>query len=151
MTARPLEHIDVHSVLVLAGVDTTWRALLDSLAARRHDRGWRAAVMAVGAVPALPGRGPLDTLGAELPGFEVCELEPPRLIALRGWHHFAAYRLRFRLEPDGAGRTRLSAESEAMFPGRAGAVYRRLILGTGLHVMATTGLLKRIRRLAERT
>ena len=138
-------------MVVRADRDATWRALLASLASRRRDVPWLVGVHLLGAQPAAADGAPLDVLGAELPGFEVCEVEPPRLLAVRGWHHFAAYLVRYRLDAEGPGRTRVTIESEAMFPGRAGALYGKLVVGTGFHVMAVKGLLHGLRRRAERT
>jgi hypothetical protein len=76
-------------------------------------------------------------------------VDPPNLIAVRGWHHWAAYLVRHRLDEEGPGRTRLTVESEAMFPGRAGALYGKLVVGSGLHVLSVQGILRDVRRRAE--
>lgn len=147
--AANLPRIDDHSIVVTASVDTTWKALLGLVASMRRGRLRRVGVAILGAQPSGADDTPLDVRGAAVPGFEVSAVDPPRCIELRGWHHWSAYCLRFRVEPVRDGATRLTAETEAMFPGRAGGVYRRLVIGTRFHVRAVSGLLNGVRRRAE--
>lgn len=144
-----LPFVDEHSVVVAACVDETWRALLRSLESGRRSASRRIGALVLGAVPAAANGAPLEEPGAELPGFEVRAVEPPKLIELRGWHHWSAYLLRYRLEPAGDEATRLTAETEAMFPGRAGALYRLLVIGSGFHVRAVMSELRSVKRRAE--
>ena len=81
-------------------------------------------------------------LGTRDPGgFHVAESVPGSLLALEGRHRFSRYRLAFHLEPDGDG-TRVTARTHAAFPGPHGAVYRALVVGTRLHVVATRRILR---------
>jgi hypothetical protein len=74
---------------------------------------------------------------------------PGRELVLQGRHRFASYALIFRIEDIGPRRSRLRAESRAAFPGRAGRLHRRLVIGTGGHVVGMRRLLSAIRRRSE--
>jgi hypothetical protein len=54
----------------------------------------------------------------------------------------------FRVADTADGQTSVTARTYAEFPGLHGRVYRALIMGTGAHVIATTGILRSVRRLA---
>ena len=72
----------------------------------------------------------------------VAELIPERLLVLQGSHHFSDYALSFRLEPLGAVRTRVIAETRAVFPGLKGRAYRALVIGTRMHVLVVRRVLR---------
>jgi hypothetical protein len=78
-------------------------------------------------------------------GFAIDEEVPPRRLALTGRHRFSRYALVFELDPHGQ-QTVLRALTYARFPGPHGRVYRLLVIGTRLHVVATRRLLRSIRR-----
>src|ERR1700754_2515490 len=78
------------------------------------------------------GPRPLE-VGSTVPGFHVAALTPERLLVMAGSHHFSEYALSFRLEPLGAVRTRVIAETRAVFPGFKGRAYRALVIGTRMH------------------
>jgi hypothetical protein len=92
----------------------------------------------------------LSRYSAALPYFAVGAGDPPRELVLIGAHRFSRYALIFRLDDLGGGRTRLRAETRAEFPGAKGSVYRALVIGTRAHVLATRGMLARIKALTER-
>lgn len=114
-----LPYVDQHAVEIGAGVEVTWEAVERT-------------------AQALPRRG-----------FRVVGRIPERELGLRGHHLFSRYALIFRLDPLDPGRTRVRAETRAAFPGLRGRVYRGLVIGTRLHVLATRRLLGGIRRRAE--
>jgi hypothetical protein len=91
----------------------------------------------------------LSKFAATLSYFGVGAGDPPRELILIGAHRFSRYALTFRLD-DLGGRTRLRAETRAEFPGAKGGVYRALVIGTRIHVLATRGMLDRIKAGAER-
>jgi hypothetical protein len=93
--------------------------------------------------------GSLDRVGATIPGFRVDRADAPHELALVGRHRFSAYGLTFRIDDLGGGRSRLRALTHAAFPGVAGTAYRALVIGTRLHVAATRGMLRGVRRKAE--
>jgi hypothetical protein len=146
-----LPYLDEHETTIGVGVDDVWPVLVQTL-----DRGFSRAGMAaysraVGSADrTASGPRPLAE-GSTLPGFRVVTAVPGRELVLQGRHRFSSYALTFRLEPVGADRSRLRAESRAAFPGWAGAAYRLLLLRTGGHVVLTRRLLAGIRRRAERS
>lgn len=153
MSASPerLPHIDEHALVVEAGRDATWTAL------SRVVEG----TVSAGAAPRLArilgcadtaaaGPRPLAE-GSTLPGFHVAALERPTELALAGSHRFSAYALIFRLERLEEGRTRVRAETRAEFPHLKGAIYRGLVIGTRMHVLATRRILAGVKRNAERS
>jgi hypothetical protein len=127
-----LPYVDRHELAIDAPRAIVWDALegyvRETLGARRF--------------PSL-GR----VLGTEpASGFAVVRREPSRTLELAGRHRFARYRLRFELDDGANGGTRLVAVTHAEFPGVRGWVYRTLVIGTRLHVLATRGILRAVQR-----
>lgn len=146
-----LPHVDEHSVLIDASVDTAWDALLrvaeSSFASPVSARGARL----LGCVD-VDSTGPRPlAMGSAFPGFHVATCERPTELALAGRHRFSDYALVFRLDSLGNGRARLRAETRASFPGIAGSAYRTLVIGTRIHVLVTRRLLGAIKQRAERS
>jgi hypothetical protein len=83
-------------------------------------------------------------------GFQVAAAAAGSELALVGRHRFSCYALIFRLEQIGPGRSRLTAETRAAFPGLAGRVYRALVIGTHGHVVVVALLLSAIKRRSEK-
>jgi hypothetical protein len=146
-----LPHVDEHLISLNAGAEETWEALLEtadaSMASRRAALG--ARLLGCEDV-AASGPRPL-ALGSTIPGFHVELADRPNELALRGRHRFTRYALIFRLDADGDALTRLRAETRAEFPGMTGGAYRAIVIGSGLHVVATRRLLAAIKRRAERS
>ena len=67
---------------------------------------------------------------------------------MAGRHRFSHYRLVFELVDAADDETHLSARTYAEFPGLRGRVYRALVIGTRLHVLATNQILRSVRRAA---
>jgi hypothetical protein len=141
-----LPYVDEHTVTIERSRDVSWAALqqmLESAASARFTR-------ALGCTDtAASGPRPMEE-GSTVPGFHVVAADAPGELSLAGRHHFSDYALIFRLDELSEGRTRLRAESRAAFPGFGGAVYRRLLMGTGGHVVATRRMLAAVKRSAER-
>ncbi|MGF0172958.1 hypothetical protein ACQF36_21385 [Streptomyces sp. Marseille-Q5077] len=78
-------------------------------------------------------------------GFRVAIAAPGHELALVGRHPFSSYALIFHLDETDRGHTRLRAETRASFPGPAGDVYRRLVIGTGAHALAVRRMLSKVR------
>ncbi|MFG1669240.1 hypothetical protein [Streptomyces sp. Y7] len=78
-------------------------------------------------------------------GFRVAVSIPGEELAYVGHHPFSTYALLFHLNETDRGHTRLRAETRARFPGRAGAVYRRLVIGTGAHALIVRRMLRKVR------
>jgi hypothetical protein len=144
-----LPYIDQHAVPVSAGVDDVWTALLDALDGSFSRPSTTVYSRIVGCADSTAsGPRPL-AVGATVPGFRVAVADPGRELALVGRHHFSSYRLTFRLEPLGPGRSELRAESRAVFPGLPGGAYRLLVIGSGIHVRAVKSMITAIGRAAE--
>lgn len=92
----------------------------------------------------------LSRFAATFSYFAVGASDAPRELVLIGAHRFSRYALIFRLDDLGGARTRLRAETRAEFPGAKGSVYRALVIGTRIHILATRGILARVKARAER-
>jgi hypothetical protein len=145
-----LPYVDEHSLTVGAGHEATWQALLHVAEAMVSAAAAPRYARLVGCADiAATGPRPLAA-GSALPGFHVVIAEQPVELALAGSHRFSDYALIFRLEGLPDGKTRLRAETRATFPGLKGGLYRALVIGTRLHVLATRRVLEATRRRAER-
>ncbi|HEU4544248.1 MAG TPA: hypothetical protein VFR23_24165 [Jiangellaceae bacterium] len=140
-----LPFIDEHHVLVAAPATTVWR----HLGAAWEGPGWAGRMTAslLAAVPRRASDYPL-TQGAALPGFSVREAVQGERLALMGHHRFSEYALTFTLT-EAPGGTRLSARTDARFPGIRGQLYRTLVIRSGGHRVVLMRLLRRVRRAAE--
>jgi hypothetical protein len=145
MQLGDLPPLDVHATNVATGVENVWPAVLETVD-RAFSGPWAGRyARVVGCVPrSASGPRPLAE-GSTLPGFRVVAAIPESELVLEGRHRFASYGLIVRLEPLGTDRSRLTAETRAAFPGRAGALYRLLVVGTGVHVIAVRRLLSHMK------
>jgi len=144
-----LPRVDEHATVVAAGVDEVWRALTETLDRTYSRPGPARYARLVGCADrTASGPRPLAE-GSVFPGFRVVGAVPGGELVLRGSHRFSAYAFVFRLDELAPGRTRLRAETRAVFPGPAGAVYRLLVIGSGGHAAGVCRLLAGIRRRAE--
>jgi hypothetical protein len=144
-----LPEIDDHVRLVAASRDRAWRALLAVLA--RTFRELPRPLTAAWGLEPRTRSGDWDdpVIGSTIPGFEVAEIDPPRVLTLRGQHRFSRYEFRFTLEDAEPGRVELHARTSAEFPGMLGRTYRALVIGTGGHAVAVRRLLAEVARRAE--
>lgn len=162
---EPLPFIDDHVRVVAAPPERTWSALLAVVAGMPGRELPKPLVSAWGLERSRrSGDWGAPVPGDTIVGFEVAEVDPRRLLVLRGRHRFSRYELRFVLEPLTGGsltggsrpgepageRVELHARSYAVFPGPLGLVYRTLVIGTRGHVFAVRRLLAQIARRAER-
>ncbi len=148
--AERLPHIDEHSIEVGASPEATWGALLRTVERSVGAGGAPRLARALGCEDTVAaGPRPLAE-GAAIPGFHVEAAREPEVLSLLGAHRFSDYALVVRLEPVGEGRTRLRAETRAVFPGLRGSVYRALVIGTRGHVLVTNRILRAVKRRAER-
>lgn len=145
-----LPHVDEHAVVVEATAAVAWASLLRVVEATVSSGAASRFARIVGcADTAASGPRPLEG-GSVLPGFHVESATAPSELALAGRHRFSSYALIFHLDDLGAGRTRVRAETRAEFPGLKGAVYRGLVIGIRMHVLATRRILGAAKRNAER-
>lgn len=124
-------YIDEHVVRVDAPPEPVWAAL----------QRYTTSLLRSGE------RNPLLVLLGPQPraGFAVAESVEQRRISLEGRHRFSRYRLVFELSDGPGGATLVHARSFGAFPGLHGRIYRALVIGTRLHVLATTHMLRAIR------
>jgi hypothetical protein len=145
-----LPHVDEHATIVTADRETTWAALLRAAEATTAGAGAPRYARLVGCADTeAVGPRPL-AVGSAFPGFHVAAAEQPAQLALAGSHRFSDYALVFRLDRLDGGRTRVRAETRAEFPHLHGDVYRALVIGTRMHVLATRRVLAAVKRRAER-
>ncbi|MFE7931685.1 hypothetical protein ACFU6S_23755 [Streptomyces sp. NPDC057456] len=148
ITALP--RVDEHTTIVTAEAADVWRGLGETLDRSFTRPGSARYARLVGATDrTASGPGPLAE-GSTLHGFRVAEAVTGRRLVLVGGHRFSSFALVFRLDEAGPGRTRLCAETRAAFPGRAGGLYRGLVIGTGGHGLVVRRMLASARRRAER-
>jgi hypothetical protein len=146
-----LPHVDEYSLVVEAGREATWEALLRVAEGSTSSAAVPRYARLVGCADTkASGPRPLAE-GSAFPGFHVATAAAPAELALAGSHRFSDYALIFRLEQLDGGRTLVRAETRAEFPRLKGAIYRGLVIGTRLHVLATRRLLAGVKRNAERT
>ena len=140
-----LPFVDEQRTLVPAPAGEVWERLLARVP-RFADAETFAGLL--GARPRRSSGGPL-TEGATLPGFEVAEAVPGRLLRLTGSHHFSRYTLVLTLAEEDGG-TWLSARTYAEFPGLRGFAYRALVIGSGAHHLFVARLLRGVREKPDR-
>jgi len=129
-----LPFVDEHTTDVAAARARTWAAL------ERH-------VQRLVNARSDPFR---RLLGTDPPaGFAVSSSVPQQRIELAGGHRFSRYRLVFEITDAQPARTRVHARTFAAFPGPQGRIYRALVIGSRLHVLATRHMLREIRCAAE--
>jgi hypothetical protein len=139
--------LDSHSVVIPAGNAAAWRGVVRFVSDRMSSPAAARYARLVGCVPAnASGPRPVE-VGSTVPGFEVTTLESGRELVLTGRHRFARYQVVFRVS--GAPASTVVAESRAEFPGRLGAVYRMLVIGTRFHVLAVRRMLRSVAREAD--
>jgi hypothetical protein len=149
MTTDDLPFIDEHTVDIAASADATWAELVASVDASFLRPTARRFARVVGCEQTeATGPRPLAA-GATIAGFRVETAIPGTELVLAGRHRFAAYALRFRLEPRGQRSTRVYAETRASFPGVRGGIYRLLVITGGGHTVAVRRLLTGVKRRVE--
>jgi hypothetical protein len=131
-----LPYVDEHAITIAAPRDVVWTGL------RRY------ATTVIG----LSGGSTVARILGTVPpsGFEVADEVPGAGLTLAGRHRFSHYALVFELHDAAEGSTVLGAKTYAVFPGLQGRMYRALVIGTRIHVLATSTMLRAIRRLSLR-
>ena len=129
--ADDLPYIDEHTIGVDAPRERVWTALERYIESLLHGVERNPLVALLGPRPRA--------------GFDAVEKVEQQRLSLAGRHHFSRYRLDFELRDIPGGGTRVQARSYAAFPGLHGRTYRALVIGTGLHVVATKHMLRGIR------
>ena len=145
-----LPFVDAWSVDIAAPPRVVWDTVLATAPGTRGGPIRRAVAVLLNADPADSNGLASHALGAERPGFAVCEVVAPVTYALAGQHRFATYQLVFRIDQRGPGSSRLTAETFAAFPGSGGRLYRMFLMDAKLHAFVMWVMVRRIRRRAER-
>ncbi len=127
-----------------------WDTLMAACPGPRASGPLRLMGALLGVEPAAANGLASHVIGAERPGLIVREVVRPATWAAAGRHRFARYQVVFRIEPSASGGSRLSLETYASFPGRAGAAWQRMVMASGVYGAAVRALLARLRRRAER-
>ena len=144
-----LPHIDTHEIAIDAPPEAVWEALGRVAGGSFSGSASQRFAKAVGCRELTVSGSPTET-GSTFPGFRVAAAEPALELRLEGQHRFSRYELVFRLDEPSPGTTHLSAETRAVFPGLKGRLYRTLVIGTRIHVLATRRMLDATKRRAER-
>ena len=147
----PLERlpaIDEHGIEVDAPADVAWAALFPTLEQSFNGRFARRYAGRVEAAETEKS-GDLHHPGGTLPGFTVTRAIAPVMLALAGKHRFAQYAVVFRIDLLPGQRSCVKLETRAEFIGLRGRIYRVGVLGTRLHVIVVSRMLRSIRNRAE--
>lgn len=128
-----LPYVDEHAITVEVPRDQAWAAL----------NRYAASI-------GLPEGSPMARILGTAPrsGFAVAESVPASTLTLAGRHRFSRYALVFELDDAAGDAVVLRAKTYAVFPGLHGKVYRALVIGTRVHVLATNRMLGSVRRLS---
>lgn len=149
MDHTQLPYIDEHFSDIAADADAVWTELLEGIE-RSFSHRFAALYARTIRCDDREATGPRPfEVGSTIPGFHVAAMTPHTELVLEGRHRFSTYALIFRLDRVDLGRSRLHAVTRAAFPGRAGAAYRLVVIGTGGHVVAVRRLLTAITTRAE--
>ncbi len=146
--AQELPFIDRHTILVDADRETVWRALTDTFG----DSGGKlftAYARLIGVDPDS-NEGRLDQVGSTRIGFRVSGSKPAQQLELTGSHRFSTYSLTWDITEEPFGKSRLSATTNAKFPGIHGRAYKAAVIDSSAHARVTRRMLKAVRHRATR-
>ncbi len=144
-----LPFIDEHYIEIAAKPDEVWDALMSVVSGLGERRRGEYGAKALGCEE-TEAEGEAGSIGSKIPGFVVTRSVKPAVLALMGQHRFSRYALIFTILEKPSGLMLLSAQTRAEFPGKRGRLYRGLVIGTHGHVIATTSILRQVRKRAER-
>jgi hypothetical protein len=144
-----LPFVDEHYIEIAAKPDEVWDALMRVVSGLGERKRGAYGAKALGCEE-TEAEGETGAIGSKVPGFVVTRSVKPAVLALMGQHRFSRYALIFTILEKPSGLILLSAQTRAEFPGKKGRVYRGLVIGSHGHVIATTSLLRQVRKQAER-
>ena len=144
-----LPFVDEHFIEIAATPELVWDALIGVVEDFGEGRSAPSVSRALGCAQ-TEAEGHAQEIGSTIPGFVVTRSVRPAVLALMGQHRFSRYALIFSIVEKPSGLVLLGAQTRAEFPGRRGRVYRGLVIGTRGHVLATTSILRSVRKRAER-
>jgi hypothetical protein len=144
-----LPFVDEHYVEIAASPEQVWDALIAVMGGVSEGRTGRPVARALGCAQ-TESEGEPGEIGSTIPGFVVARSIRPAVLALMGQHRFSRYALIFSIVEKPSGLVLLGAQTRAEFPGGRGRIYRGLVIGTRGHVLVTSGILRSVRKRAER-
>ena len=144
-----LPFVDEHWIEIAAKPEEVWDALMELVSGLGTGRSSERVSRALGCED-TKADGETGEIGSTIPGFLVTRSVKPAVLALMGQQRFSRYALIFTILEKPSGLMLLSAQTRAEFPGRKGRAYRGLVVGTHGHMVVTTGMLRQVRKRAER-
>jgi hypothetical protein len=144
-----LPFVDEHFIEIAASPELVWEALITTMTGISEGRTGAPISRALGCAQ-TETEGQVGEIGSTIPGFVVTRSVRPAVLALMGQHRFSRYALIFRILEKPSGLVLLSAQTRAEFHGAKGRAYRGLVIGTRGHVVVIAGILRGVRRRAER-
>jgi hypothetical protein len=94
--AERLPYVDEHAVILAAGIEDAWAALVGVVEGAFSLKGSRALARLLNCTDSdASGPRPLER-GSTIPGFHVASAQRPVELALAGRHRFSRYALSFR-------------------------------------------------------
>jgi hypothetical protein len=136
------------AVEIEADAVRTWEALIATMPRLFDTRRARRVAPLLGCAQ-TGAKGDPSAIGSTLPGFIVARSVRPALLALLGQHRFSRYALLFAVDDLGHGRSRLTAETRAEYPGRAGTLFHSLLVRSRGQLTAVDRILSSVKKRAE--
>jgi SnoaL-like protein len=136
------------SVEVEADAVRTWEALIATMPRLFDTRRARRMAPLLGCAQ-TEAKGDPSVTGSTLPGFIVARSVRPGLLALLGQHRFSRYALLIAIDDLGHGRSRITAETRAEYPGRGGTLFHSLLVRTRGQLTAVNRILDAVKKRAE--
>lgn len=118
-----------------------WEATQSLIAAILSTRAASLVARALGCLNVTPEKAGALEEGTQLAGFFVAEADSPHRLVLAGEHRLAEYAFIIDLRSFDSGSVRFSIETRAAFKGRAGALYKRLVVESRFHACVMRALL----------
>jgi hypothetical protein len=144
---QALPPVNEISVEIAADPVRTWEALIATTPRLFDTRRARRVAPLLGCAQ-TEAKGEPSVIGSTLPGFIVARSVRPALLALLGRHRYSRYALVFAIDDLGPGRSRLTAETRAVYPGRKGSLFHSLLARRG-QLTAVNRILDAVRKRAE--
>jgi hypothetical protein len=136
------------SIDIDADAVRTWEALIATIPRLFDTRRARRGAGLLGCAQ-TESKGDPSVIGSTVPGFLVARSVRPALLAMLGQHRFSRYALLFAIDDIGHGRSRITAETRAEYPGRGGTLFQSLIIRGRGQLTAVNRILSAVKKRAE--
>jgi hypothetical protein len=143
-----LPSVNEISVEISADAIRTWEALIATIPRMFDTRRARRVAPLLGCAH-TEAKGDPSVIGSTLPGFIVSRSVRPAMLAMLGQHRYSRYALVFTIDDLGGGRSRITAETRAEYPGRAGSLFGVLLVRSRGQLTAVNRILGAVRKRAE--